>query len=111
MPDTRPAKIYVVVKDDLSPGQQLAQATHAAFQLAVQYPSRVTDWYWDSNFLVVLSSPDPLSHVPRIGTRHVIVVEPDYPGKPVTAVAFLPAPNVGRYLSHLPLALREPAMT
>jgi len=98
------------VKDDLEPGQQLAQATHAAFQLAVQWPARVADWYWDSNYLVVLASPDPLSHVEKVGTRSVVVVEPDYEGQPVTAVAFLPSERAVRYLSHLPLALKERAM-
>jgi len=96
---------------------QLAQAVHAAFQIATAFPSRVSQWHRDSNYLVVLSSPDVNNTVPtvqsagNINTGWVFVTEPDLPGDPVTAVAYLPAPHVGRALSSLPLALKERAMT
>lgn len=109
MPDQAPpAKLYVVVDEALSPGQQLAQAVHAAFQLSVTYPTAIARWHEDSNFLVVLAAPDPASiRAPMPG---VAVTEPDLPGSPVTAVAFLPDPAVTRALSNLPLALKQVAM-
>ena len=106
-----PAKLYVVVDVALSAGQQLAQAVHAAFQLSVRFPVQTEEWHEKSNFLVVLSSPDPLADAIRIKQAHVIVTEPNFDGNPVTAVAFLPHPDVGRLLSAHPLALREPAMS
>ena len=96
--------------DSLPPGHQLAQAVHAAFQLSVRWPTRVSDWYHDSNYLVVLASPDPLSWVERLALPCTVVTEPDFPGEPVTAVAFLPHTDVGRALSSLPLALKDRAM-
>jgi hypothetical protein len=88
---------------------QLAQAAHAAFQLSVNHPEAVDRWHAESNFLVVLSHPDPLSLSGDFVVE--VVTEPDLPGDPVTAVAFLPHPGVGRALSSLPLALREPSMS
>ena len=113
MPDPAPpAKLYVVVDAALSPGQQLAQAVHAAFQLSYRFPSATARWFADSNYLVVLSSPDPEAHARQLvnWAKCVVVHEPDLPDNPVTAVAFLPHPSVGRALSSLPLALKQVAM-
>lgn len=101
-------KLYVVVDSALPPGLQLAQSVHAAFHLSVEHPEVISRWYADSNYLVVLSHPDPDS-LPLAPA--VVVREPDLPGCPVTAVAYLPHPSVGRALSSLPLALREMAMS
>ena len=109
MPDQAPpAKLYVVVDAALPPGQQLAQSVHAAFQLSVRYPEAIARWHEDSNFLVVLSAPFP-SDLP-VGHGRIVVVEPDLPGCPVTAVAYVPHPDVTRALANLPLALKQVAM-
>jgi hypothetical protein len=119
---TAPEKLYVVVDETLPPGQQLAQAVHAAFQLSVDWPDRVRDWWITSNYLVVLSCPDPIAERTRVHqagmtvqgqpevTRCSSVYEPDLPGDPCTAVAFCPADHVGRALSSLRLALKEVVM-
>lgn len=111
MPDLVPEKLYIVVRDDLPPGQQLAQSVHAAFQLAIQFPDDCRSWVMDSNYLVILSDPSPPHVAARLAFHHPSVgfietVEPDLPGSPITAVAFLPSPHVTRALSALPLALR-----
>ena len=79
------------------------------------YPQSVAQWNDDSNYLIVLSSPDPLSHVPKDYSnlhdgKYIVVREPDYEGNPVTAVAFLPDPYMERSLSSLPLALKGARM-
>ncbi len=115
-----PEKLYVVVKDDLPPGQQLAQACHAAFQIGVMFNRDIAEWFRRSNYLVVLAASDineVRRHVcakdevaDRKHTRYGIVTEPDLPGCPQTAIAFLPdQPWVGQALSSLPLALKEAA--
>jgi peptidyl-tRNA hydrolase len=48
-------KLYVVVRRDLSPGQQLSQAIHAADAFAVAHPQTKHDWMKQSNTLAVLS--------------------------------------------------------
>jgi hypothetical protein len=107
-----PAKLYVVVDEALPPGLQLAQATHAAFQLSVVFPERVRKWHLTSNFLVVLAAPiSVLRDFHERGPEHIPVFEPDLPENPLVALAFLPDPRVNRLLSALPLALKERAMT
>jgi hypothetical protein len=114
MPDPAPpAKLYVVVDEELSPGQQLAQATHAAFQLSVDFPEAVSFWHAASNYLVVLSHPHPeaLLDDPHLPPPNAVVREPDFPGDPVTAVAWLPRPDVTDALRFFPLALKERVVT
>lgn len=48
-------KLYVVVRRDLSPGQQLAQALHASDAFALAHPQVKHDWMKRSNTLAVLS--------------------------------------------------------
>lgn len=113
MPDQAPpAKLYVVVDAALSPGQQLAQAVHAAFQLSVEYPEAIGLWHSSSNYLVVLSHPriEELVDDPRLPPPYVTVREPDFEGNPVTALGWLPRPDVTDGLAQLPLALKQVAM-
>ena len=106
--------MYVLVDENLPPGQQLAQAVHAAFQLSVTFPAKIARWYRDSNYLVVLASGDLHRDTERVLDRcadspvpHIYVVEPDYPNEPTTAVAFVPDESLARSLSSLPLALKR----
>ena len=109
-------KLYVVVRRDVPPGLQLAQAVHGAFEAAVAEPERVTDWVGNSNYLVVLSAADEQALAAlagKLATNHVDflqVREPDCNDQ-LMAVVVYPHPEARRMLSALPLALKEPAMT
>jgi hypothetical protein len=107
-------KLYIVVRSDLPPGLQAAQAVHAAFSFACEYPEEMRRWHLESNFIVVLNAHNEvdlacwwarIAHAPC----RVIVHEPDI-GNRATAFAVL-GEEAGRQLSSLPLALRERAMT
>lgn len=102
-------KLYVVIRADLPPGAQAAQAVHGAFAFAMHHPIVARYWYHKSNNLVVLQVPNEacLKHLANqardAGIDHAVFREPDFDDT-VTAVAIEPA---GRKLvSSLPLALR-----
>lgn len=104
------AKLYILVDEKLPPGLQMAQVAHAAFDLSLTHRALLQGWHRESNYVVVLASSDLVADINRVlhnaagPTYHVTVFEPDLPGEPMTAVAFVPAPWVGPALACLPLA-------
>lgn len=50
-------KLYVVVRADLSPGLQIAQACHACRAFQAEYRDLEESWYTTSNTIAVLSVP------------------------------------------------------
>lgn len=110
---------YILVRGDLSPGLQIAQAAHAAFDFSLKFPEVTRKWSDQSNYICVLQVPDEstlldyatLAH--SQGVRHVIFHDPDVPGTldqgvfgSYTALAVEPG-DFHRHLSSLPLALRD----
>lgn len=110
-----PGRMYVAVRADLPTGLQMAQAMHAAFLFARDFPDQVREWMRDSQYLVVLAvrSEDELTALISAAKRqqidHVLWSEPDMPhparceGTP-TAAAFAPTEASRRLCSGLPLA-------
>jgi hypothetical protein len=101
----RPAssdKLYVLVRGDLSPGLQLAQAVHAATEYALRFPAMARS---TENVVVlnVADEPELLSHAEPSG---FLFHEPDVNDE-ATAYAIVAD---GRRFSTLPLAGRSPAM-
>jgi len=102
-------KIYVVVRDDLDPGDQLAQAVHAAFAYGNTDPQGVDAWIHGENNVVVLAVPSE-QELARLaakihadmGALHVEIREPDLADE-LTAIAV--EQSAERLLSSLPLAL------
>lgn len=112
-------KLYVVVDGRLPPGDQLAQAMHAALDLALGGGShkRVADllaWNVTSNTLVVLEAPDEASlrqlaaEADRCDLDHALFTEPDLGGQ-ATAVALAPGELAKRLCRGYRLALRRHA--
>lgn len=109
---------YILVRGDLSPGLQAAQAAHAAFDFALKFPDSTRKWSQTSNYICILAVPDEqtlLSYGTKAhdqGVRHVIFHDPDVPGDAsglvgsFTALAIEPG-DFHRHLSSLPLALRN----
>jgi peptidyl-tRNA hydrolase PTH2 len=105
-------RLYVVVRADLEPGAQLAQACHAVSTFAVDYPVAHEEWQRGEQNLVVLQVPDELALRNLIGraadaqiARYCGFHEPDF-GNALTSAAF--DDSVARLVSQLPLALRAP---
>lgn len=104
-------KLYLVTREDLPPGSQAVQATHAAIQFVHDHPGAETDWYSSSNTIAFLSVPDEarlcelLRRAEWIGIRTSAFREPDLGGS-LTAAAFEPGRASARLLSKLVPALR-----
>lgn len=109
---------YILVRGDLSPGLQIAQAAHAAFDFSLKFPDTARKWSQTSNYICILNVPDEtalLDYATKAyggGHRHVIFHDPDVPGDSpdrvgsYTALAIEPG-DFYRHLSSLPLALRD----
>lgn len=54
LPEAALSKLYVLVRQDLSPGYQIAQSIHAKDQFTHMFPSIEKKWYFESNTIVVL---------------------------------------------------------
>ena len=104
--------LTVVVRSDLAPGLQAAQAVHAMREFTAQHPEIDLDWFQTSKNLALLQVQDEdqllnvLDVLSRHGVKHVEWREPDRKNE-LTAVAVAPEGN--RYLSTLPLLLRQVA--
>jgi peptidyl-tRNA hydrolase len=111
LPTMENEKLYIVVRADLPPGDRAAQSCHAAFAFAMRHPTEAGRWFWDSNNIVLLECADEaalrglvvrarLAEVP-----YALFSEPDFDCH-ATACAF--STGARRFLSSLPLALKEP---
>lgn len=91
----------MIVRADLSPGQQAVQAGHAALAYAHEHPG---DWH--DGYLIILSVPDEFAlyrWAQRLGDV-TCFREPDLGGQ-LTAIAA--GTDASRQLAKLPLALSQ----
>lgn len=102
-------KLYIVVRQDLSPGAQIAQSIHAFREFVEHHYEIETTWYSKSNVIVVLGVSDE-QDLHRLsveafnkGISRAEFREPDMMMS-LTAVAFEPTPESSYFLSHLSLA-------
>jgi peptidyl-tRNA hydrolase len=111
---------YILVRGDLSPGLQVAQACHAALDFAISHPDKARKWRDTSNYLCILAVRDEaelLNYATLAWTKqakHALFHDPDVPSLneeantvgSYTALAIEPG-DFHRHLSSLPLALRD----
>jgi peptidyl-tRNA hydrolase len=102
-------KLYIIVRDDLSPGQQAVQGMHALRQFVAECSDADIFWFATSNTLAVLSVPNEraLGVLYRKAKDRSVPVaafrEPDRDNE-MTSIAIGPT---GRILTkNLPLAFR-----
>lgn len=104
-------RLFVIVRADLPPGAQLAQAVHTAREFAAAHGELDRLWHEGSKNLVALQVPDePALHALRAradaaGVPLAVNHEPDL-GDALTGIAL--ADTGARLVSSLPLALRAP---
>lgn len=102
-------KLYIVVRQDLSPGAQIAQSIHAFREFVEDHYETEAEWYSKSNTIVVLGVEN-LRHLHmlsneafRRGFHRSEFREPDM-SMELTAICLEPTPEVSQFLSSLPLA-------
>lgn len=102
-------KLFVVIRNDLPPGLQLAQGIHAAIKYVLENEKAARKWYESSNNLAVLQVPDEKSLELLVNSaleeERVVAPfrEPDL-DESLTATAF--EFGARGFLGSLPLALR-----
>ena len=106
-------KLYVIIRNDLDPGLQAAQACHAMRLFADEHRTEENQWYRFSNNIVLLQVPNKEELV-ALAYKAVndsipcsMFKEPDVNDEP-TAIALL-GRGAKKMTSHLPLALRRAA--
>lgn len=102
------SKLYLVVRGDLPPGLQAAQAAHAAQEFVFAHPERAKAWRVSSNTVVLVKVANECALL-ELGERAqdwglctVSFLDPDLTPA-LTAMALGPGPNVGRLCRKLPL--------
>jgi len=104
-------KLYVAVREDLSPGLQAAQACHAVREFADCHPELDREWFGQSKTLVLVGVPDEAAlralegAAAHAGAPFAVNLEPDL-GDQVTAIA-LTGKEAKRLMRELPLLLRH----
>lgn len=89
------SKLYLVVRADLSAGQQAVQAAHAMREYAALFPERERLWFESSNHLALLAVPgqNDLMRLRDLASARGVEVaafhEPDRGGE-MTAIALGP---------------------
>jgi hypothetical protein len=101
-----------VVRGDLPPGLQMAQAMHAAIEFQHDWPDEARRWNDRSRYLVCVAAPseldlhDLLARASSLGVRFSAFQEPDLDHE-MTAVALQPGTLARQLCSGYPLALRH----
>jgi peptidyl-tRNA hydrolase len=105
-------KLYLVVRGDLRPGQQLAQACHGALAFARDHPEIWKRWEEKSNTLVVVTAKD-VDDLHRLSQQAYFseikssyFTDPDL-DPPLTCLALEPGQKAAYLCKALPLALRQ----
>jgi peptidyl-tRNA hydrolase len=102
------AKLYIVVRSDLSPGLQAAQACHGLRLFVEEHKVEDRKWYENSNNLVLLQVPNEAELIALKNKANGIPAslfrEPDVNNE-ATALAL--GPEAKKLVRRLPLLLSE----
>lgn len=105
-------KLYLVTRNNLSVGYQIAQTAHAVAEFIKQNPEAADRWYEISNSIICLEVEDgaALSALQEDAVRQGLSVtefrEPDL-GDEITALAFSPSEKTRKFLSNVRCAGRR----
>lgn len=102
--------MYVLVRSDLSPGLQIAQACHAVAEFSLEHPAEFHEWAEEGRNIVVLDGGDKAEFERwlTVTNRRPLCAwwaEPDV-GNEITAIAALGSQWTPTF-ANLPLAGRQ----
>ncbi len=105
-------KLYIVTRQDLRPGSQIAQALHAFREFIADHSELENDWYKNSNYIAILAAKNEeelvklIQRMEKKKIRFSVFREPDLDNE-ITAVAIEPGDKGRRVTSCFPLALKN----
>lgn len=105
-------KLYIVVRQDLKPGSQIAQSIHAFREFIQSYPENEKKWYKLSNTVVILGCESEselislIRQANKMNIKYSEFREPDM-NEQITACTFEPGEKSSNLLSSLSLALKD----
>lgn len=102
-----PAKLFVIGRADLPPGLMAAQMFHAARLYASEYPFVESEWFKNSNTIVLLEVPDRSAIeglFEKSRTANTVVAFREEGVEGITALCL--GPDGEKLVSSLPLALK-----
>ena len=100
----------IIVRNDLTNGQQLAQSVHSATEFAHKHTNLFNDWMTSSQYVVSLSADNEqhlkevLTKLEWFGANVVTFREPDMDNQ-LTSIAYYGTPKMMKITAHLKLAL------
>lgn len=104
------AKLFLVTRADLPPGQQAVQPAHALSEFMEDHPETYRSWFKVSNYLAILATESEvelrglLADARQRGLSCSAFYEPDRADE-LTAIALGPGSSAKRLVRRLPLAL------
>ena len=105
-------KLYIIARQDISPGYQAVQGMHALRQFVKDHPDIDKEWFEKSNYLGFLSVENEHALIKLAeqalakGIKFSIFREPDIDNQ-ITAIAIEPGPKSKKLCSNLQLGLKE----
>lgn len=102
-------KLYIIVRNDLGPGAQIAQSVHAFREFVQEHREVEQNWYQQSNTIVILGAQSEselktlMVNCSDFRLPFSCFREPDR-GNEITAIAVGPSETTSKILAHLPLA-------
>lgn len=104
--------MYIITRQDLSPGYQATQSCHALRQFIDEHSEIDKQWFERSNYLAVLSVRneqellDLIDKASRKDLKYSIFFEPDLKYE-ITAIALEPGKESKKLCGKLKLALKD----
>jgi hypothetical protein len=104
-------KLRIVVDETLAPGQQVAQALHAAIEFLFEHPELSTVWHNLSNSVVAMNCSSEelhalISRCEQKEAQYSVFREPDMDHR-LTAVCIEPTRTGKKLTSNYKLAMRD----
>lgn len=106
------SKLVTITRRDLSLGQQAVQSTHAAINFIFEHPERAGPWFYNSNYLCMLSVENEkelikfIEKCEKLKLCYSVFREPDI-GNQITAIAIEPSITTQKMVSNLPLLFKN----
>lgn len=104
-------KLFLITRQDLSPGYQAVQSCHALRQFTAEHPEKDLEWFTTSNYLALLSVKNEhelrklFIDAKESGLKCSGFEEPDVDNE-LTAIAIEPGERSRELCKKLPLALK-----